>query len=67
LDCEVSIARGFRHQIRAHFAWLGLPLIGDRLYGGRESPLLRLVASRIEFKHPATGEAIQTELGEGPS
>jgi 23S rRNA pseudouridine1911/1915/1917 synthase len=30
---EAALARGFRHQVRAHFAWLGLPLEGDPLYG----------------------------------
>lgn len=28
-----TIAKGFRHQIRAHLAWTGHPIIGDRLYG----------------------------------
>ncbi len=28
-----TITRGFRHQIRAHLAWAGLPIIGDPVYG----------------------------------
>jgi len=28
----VRIARGFRHQIRAHLAWKGFPIEGDSLY-----------------------------------
>ena len=28
-----TIARGFRHQIRAHLAWTGHPICGDVLYG----------------------------------
>lgn len=28
-----TITRGFRHQIRAHLAWAGLPIAGDPIYG----------------------------------
>lgn len=32
---EVSVGLAYRHQIRAHFAEAGAPLLGDALYGGR--------------------------------
>ena len=32
---EVSVGRAYRHQIRAHLAWRGWPILGDVLYGGR--------------------------------
>jgi 23S rRNA-/tRNA-specific pseudouridylate synthase len=62
ISCEVSIDRGFRHQIRAQFAWLGIPLVGDVLYGGRGAPILNLLASKLEFSHPATGRHTLIEV-----
>lgn len=32
VQVECKIAKGFRHQVRCHLAWLGLPVIGDKLY-----------------------------------
>ena len=55
LAATVVLTRGFRHQIRAHFAWIGLPLLGDSLYGGGERPFLELVATGLSFEHPTTG------------
>jgi len=63
---EVRLARGFRHQIRAHMAWLGLPLEGDDLYGdgGNRAAELRLRAFRLSFPSPRGSGPVVVELTE---
>ena len=51
---------GFRHQVRVHLASIGLPILGDALYGSGGGPL-RLHACRLEFPHPASGLAVTVE------
>ena len=50
---------GRSHQLRVHMAWLGCPVLGDRLYG-QAPPIGRLWlhAARIEFPHPDGGRAV---------
>lgn len=55
---------GRTHQIRVHMAWLGHPLLGDAVYGGR--PLWgmgrqALHATRLRLQHPVTGQALSFE------
>ena len=55
---EVRIHTGVLHQIRAHLAAIGAPVLGDASYGGRAHPGLSrffLHASRLALVHPATG------------
>lgn len=50
---------GRTHQLRVHSAYIGHPIIGDRLYGTRmPGERLHLHAAYIELNHPASGERI---------
>ncbi|WP_204516824.1 RluA family pseudouridine synthase [Brevibacillus fulvus] len=60
LECRLDTGR--THQIRVHLSYLGHPLIGDVLYGGRaEFGLKRqaLHAERLRFLHPFGEQEIE--------
>ena len=47
------ITRGFRHQIRAHLAWIGHPIKGDSLYGNEDNcGVLCLDCFEVRFPLP---------------
>ncbi len=58
--CRLETGR--THQIRVHMAYIGHPLLGDTLYGGRRDKGLStqcLHARGLRFIHPATGQPIE--------
>ncbi|HWR11010.1 MAG TPA: RNA pseudouridine synthase [Rectinemataceae bacterium] len=61
VDVEAMIPSGFRHQIRAHLAWAGYPVVGDKLYGGIAASRLHLESHRIEIALPGR-DALLFEL-----
>lgn len=57
-----SITSGYRHQVRCHLAWLGLPVRNDPLYDPCYNPdctpeeSFDFSAVKIEFPNPVTGK-----------
>ena len=58
---RVNIETGRKNQIRVHMQDIGHPIVGDDKYGHTKNPLKRLGlhASKLEFVHPITKEAIE--------
>ncbi len=53
---ELSLDTGRKNQIRVHMKDLGHPIVGDRKYGAKASPIHRLGlhARTLHFAHPVT-------------
>lgn len=76
LECRLETGR--THQVRVHLAHLGLPVVGDPVYGRRGAtpePLREaltgldhqlLHAAILGFRHPITGEAMRWEVPPPP-
>lgn len=66
LHVEAVPRTGRKHQIRAHLAEAGWPILGDLRYApGQRPPVpvprLMLHARRLELRHPLTGAALRLE------
>lgn len=61
--CRLETGR--THQIRVHMAYIGHPVAGDAVYGGRNVERALdgqcLHASELEFTHPRTGERLHLQ------
>lgn len=61
---RLRLETGRTHQIRVHMAYLGHPLAGDGVYGGRNAERIMeggqcLHARKIGFIHPTTGKYME--------
>lgn len=58
---RLRLLTGRTHQIRAHCAAIGHPLLGDALYGGEGAERVMLHSWRVALRHPLSGERITVE------
>lgn len=57
---RIRLMTGRHHQIRVQLAQAGMPIAGDRKYGGDAAGAgpLALCAWKLKFRHPVTGEEL---------
>ena len=60
---EVELDTGRKNQIRVHMKDVGHPIVGDRKYGAKPSPIHRLAlhAQTLRFVHPITRKDMKFE------
>lgn len=60
---EITLHTGRKNQIRAHLGSIDCPIVGDFTYGANKDVIrqVRLVANKLNFKHPVNGKTIKLE------
>ncbi|WP_236932701.1 RluA family pseudouridine synthase [Geosporobacter ferrireducens] len=61
---RLLLETGRTHQIRVHMSYIGHPILGDELYGGKADILIErqaLHAEILRFLHPRTGEPMEVK------
>jgi 23S rRNA pseudouridine1911/1915/1917 synthase len=60
---QARLAKGRAHQVRAHLAHAGHPVVGDDVYGPEmpDRPALRLHALAVSLAHPITGQPLRID------
>lgn len=61
---ELKLETGRTHQIRVHMKYIGFPLVGDPVYGGRSGRTLGMTGQALHaqvlgFVHPRSGEYLE--------
>lgn len=51
IKVECKIKKGYRHQVRCHLAWIGLPIINDSLYNILSSEQILFKAVGLDFSY----------------
>ncbi len=69
LKVQCTLTKGFRHQVRCHLAWAGLPIIGDNVYGIKNDVLtvngkniMMFFAHALEFISPRTNKKVSYNI-----
>lgn len=55
---ELCPLTGRTHQLRAHMAYIGCPIVGDKLYGAHLGERIMLCCHKLQFEHPYTKESL---------
>jgi RluA family pseudouridine synthase len=60
---KVVLQTGRKHQIRVHLSERGWPIVGDKVYGKKDSATrLMLAATRLTIQHPRDGRETSFEI-----